>query len=885
MAIAIAAVLSPGSAFVQESIELSQLDGSNGFVLFGIDANDFSGRSVSGAGDVNGDGIDDVIIGADLADPGTSNEGETYVVFGRATGFPASLNLADLDGSTGFLLEGIDASDFSGDAVSGAGDVNGDGIDDLIIGAYGADQSADYEGETYVVFGRTTGFPASLNLASLDGSSGFVLNGIDNYDRSGRSVSGAGDVNGDGIDDVIIGAPYAGSGTNYEGETYVVFGSDSGFPASLNLADLDGSDGFVLNGIDAGDFSGRSVSGAGDVNGDGIDDVILGAYLADLMGTSEGETYIVFGRATGFPASLNLADLDGSSGFLLNGIGANDRSGRSVSGAGDINGDGIDDVIIGAYFANSNALNEGETYVVFGTDLGFPASFNLADLDGSSGFVLTGIDANDLSGRSVNGAGDVNGDGIDDVIIGAYLANPGVNNGGETYVVFGSDSGFPASLNLADLDGSNGFVLNGVDADDRSGRSVSRAGDVNGDGIDDVIIGADSADPSADDEGETYVVFGNAAPLRVGGATSFLLDELEDDANASGSRLDVTVALNYLDVDAFGGVGVIGDSSTPGQGQWQYALNGVDWQDLPSALSDTSALVLGNDAWLRFVPALNYSGQPGGLAVRMWDGRWRVPGDSVDISSAVGALGGFASDENLLNVTLDIMPVNDAPSFVAADPPAVNEDPSGVTVSGWSAFDPGPNESNQFALTYQVAAVSNPGMFSVLPTIDTLGNLIYDPRQDVSGTSTFNVRVVDSGGMANGGVNVSGFQTFTITVNSVNDPPVLNADDPPPVGEDAGPQTVSNWASLDPGAPNEAGQQVTVLVAGVANPTLFTVPPTVDAAGTLTYTPAPGESGSSSFTVVASDNGGVANGGQDTSQPQIFTISIRADLLFSDSFE
>ncbi|MEM7705948.1 MAG: Ig-like domain-containing protein [Pseudomonadota bacterium] len=255
------------------------------------------------------------------------------------------------------------------------------------------------------------------------------------------------------------------------------------------------------------------------------------------------------------------------------------------------------------------------------------------------------------------------------------------------------------------------------------------------------------------------------------------------------------------------------------------------------------------------------------------------------MSGAIGGLGGFANDDNLLVVTLDIAPVNDAPNFTALDPPPVNEDPGGVTVTGWSNFDPGPGESGQIALLYQVENISNPGLFSVLPTIGTLGNLVYDTKQDVSGVSTFDVRVVDNGGIADGGVDVSGFQTFTVTVNPVNDPPVFAADDPPPVIADDGPQTVSQWASFDAGAADESDQQVTLSVTNIANPVLFAVPPSIDANGNLTYTPAPGTAGSSIFTVVASDDGGTANGGSDTSLAQEFVINVRSELLFANGFE
>ena len=505
-----------------------------GFVINGINAVDYSGRSVSSAGDINGDGIDDLIIGAPYADPyEDSNAGETYVVFGKDTAvdgaFAATLELSDLDVGNGFVLEGIDDDDLSGHSVSSAGDINGDGIDDLIIGAYEADPNGNNgAGESYVVFGKDTAFNATLELSSLTGSNGFVIEGIDAGDRSGVSVSSAGDINGDGINDLIIGAYRADpNGDDGAGESYVVFGKDTAvdgaFAGTLELSSLTGSNGFVIEGIDAGDRSGVSVSSAGDINGDGINDLIIGAYRADPNGDDgAGESYVVFGKGTSvveFGAELELADLNGSNGFVIEGINDSDFSGGSVSSAGDINGDGIDDLIIGAREADPNGNNNaGQSYVVFGKDTAvdgaFEATFELSDLDGSDGFVIEGINDSDFSGGSVSSAGDINGDGIDDLIIGAREADPnGNNNAGQSYVVFGKDTAvdgaFEATFELSDLDGSDGFVLNGIDAFDYSGGSVSSAGDINGDGIDDLIIGAPDADPNGNNyAGQSYVVFG-----------------------------------------------------------------------------------------------------------------------------------------------------------------------------------------------------------------------------------------------------------------------------------------------------------------------------------------------------------------------------------------
>jgi PKD repeat protein len=440
----------------------------------------------------------------------------------------SAIDLVDVAAGTGgFVIHGEEAGDSAGFSVSSAGDINGDGFVDLVIGAFradGPDNARLTAGASYVVFGRADGF-GTVELADVAaGIGGFVIHGEEAGDNSGVSVSSAGDINGDGLDDLVIGAFRADGPGNTRGDagaSYVVFGQTGPF-APVDLVDVAaGTGGFVIHGAEAGDQSGFVAASAGDINGDGFDDLIIGAAFADGPGNTRGaagDSYVVFGHDGAF-GTVDLANVAaGVGGFVIHGEDVNDNSGISVSSAGDINGDGFDDLIIGAFRANgagNASADAGDTYVVFGHDGAFATIDLAAVAAGTGGFVIHGEDPVDNAGVAVSSAGDINGDGVDDLIIGADLADGPGNarpGAGGAYVLFGHTGAFE-TVDLADLAaGNGGFVIHGAEANDDFGISVSEAGDVNGDGFDDLIIGAAFADGPGNTRGsagDTYVLFGH----------------------------------------------------------------------------------------------------------------------------------------------------------------------------------------------------------------------------------------------------------------------------------------------------------------------------------------------------------------------------------------
>ena len=498
------------------SLDLSTLlpenggDGSRGFAFVG-DASDRRHRvhAIAPAGDVDGDGYDDVLLGASLDQNATSHNGRFYLINGQPDGqIPALLDHQSLAGNGTEFGRDSENSHLAfgyGTDIAGDVDVNGDGVLDVVYAGFQSNSR-----DPLVVYGSVLGDEGGWNDFEdlLQGASrgpeipGHNVGFGSNFSGSRDSVTVA-DINGDGFNDVITGTAATWNGGFRRGQINVGLGSVSGLGTTFTI------EGDLTDRNKVGD----SVANLGDVNGDGMDDLFLSiGYDAGGM--------IVFGRSDWTDGNTYGASEFMTATSELQPIALDDARTMYANAAGDVNGDGLDDMIVGARFGDGpteNRENTGEAYVVFGRS-NWDSAIDFDALDGTNGFTIYGVDYNDEAGTAIGGGGDFNGDGFDDVLIGAPKADgpsgetdgPGLKeSAGDAYVLYGKSDwtqGFHVQLGFIADDA--GLVMHGSHNQGHLGQVVEFVGDVNGDGFDDVAVSAPGTEfPSFEDEtvGRTWI--------------------------------------------------------------------------------------------------------------------------------------------------------------------------------------------------------------------------------------------------------------------------------------------------------------------------------------------------------------------------------------------
>ncbi len=459
----------------------------------GEEGEDHAGLALASAGDVDGDGLGDVLIAAPHNDYAGTGTGALYLILGKtiaAYSGAVSIDLSMAD----YIFTGID-SEVAGISVAGLGDVNGDGYADFLVGAYHNYMTDNSAGAAYLVPGRADfGTAQRQTLADV---AAVVYYGEASQNWAGYSVAAAGDVNADGFMDYLIGAPGASNsaGSTQAGKTYLLFGYES--PECIPevyLADVS----TVFEGENTGDESGFSVSGAGDTNGDGYGDILIGAFENGEAGDGAGKTYLILGREDFGVEAFSLANAD----EMFLGETAWDFSAYAVSGTGDLNGDGLTDFAIGAPYNDESYDKAGKIYVVLGkTSFGSHAATSLAAAD----YALLGTESDVHAGLSLSSLGDVDQDGRADFVVGEPKAHD--ENVGESYVIMGNVLTERYSIGDEIMLWDASALFWGEYPGDYSGYTVAAAGDVTGDGYPELLIGAYANDEGGDyGAGKAYLV-------------------------------------------------------------------------------------------------------------------------------------------------------------------------------------------------------------------------------------------------------------------------------------------------------------------------------------------------------------------------------------------
>ena len=651
------------------------------------------GSSLACGGDFNGDGYQDLAVGEPTYYGNSTYSGRVCIFFGGP----------DLGRMEGLNLTPLGSYSYFGNSVSCAGDVNGDGFDDLIAGApYYSVGTTYYTGAAFIYYG---GRP-------MDDGPDVAIYGDEYYDMLGFSVAGAGDLNGDGFDDVLVGEPYSNDGASYAGSARVFLGGSQ----------MDNTSDVVITGNRSMGYLGMSVDGAGDVNGDGYSDIIVGIMASSINGYASGEARVYLGGKS----------MDDLSDLTLPGHSAGEYLGSSVAGAGDVNGDGFDDLVVGAMMNNSAGTYTGAAYVYLGGK----------DLDASADLTLPGNAANSEFGAEVAGGFDVNGDGLDDVAVGAPWEGPAYTYCGRAHIFYGG-ARMNTTADFWPLPGEPNELLG----------SALGGGDLNGDGRVEFAVGA----PGWSGMGGGIVSLYGSRPGILAPAMGI--------ANGTAFKADGYINRTLTTTDLSALINKALRSGVP-SGWDRY---GNSYCDIPLGFSGRGdgriSLRIVNLTYDLSVPVRDFSDE-----LNAWLTAHRKEADAS--GNLLVPLRVESSSPGRVRFTDLSITIDEAPRLVQPVPDlALDEDTAANDILDLHRYFQDDFDSGA-QLNYSILSSAGPGFIAVginnnrFLSVDALEG---EPNDNWTGTFTIVVRAQDHWGSGRAS------NEFNLTVRNINDPPVISS--------------------------------------------------------------------------------------------------------------